>query len=73
MPHLGLRAQQPRALFGGERRQRRRRELVGDAVELAHLGPAGARQAQARGPAIDRVGPLSTRPSRSSERIMRER
>ena len=39
MPDLRLGAQQPRTLFVGQRRQCRRRELIGYAVELAHLGP----------------------------------
>ena len=41
--------QQPLALVGVERRQRRGGELVGDAVELGHLGAARGRERQALG------------------------
>jgi hypothetical protein len=55
-PHLGLGGEQPRALLRVERLEHRGGELVGEAVELAHLGPAGGRHPQLLGAPVGRVG-----------------
>ncbi len=71
--NLGLRPEQPAALLGVERRERGDRELVGDAVELGDLRAAASVSTKRLLRRSAGLGRFSTRPSRSSERMTRER